>query len=85
MYLEKSHWKNEIAFCEGSSETATQKSYSGREELTAFFSGISVLCFILAKILCLQTVNYKEVLGKEYTVTFSQWQPPHDKNSLFLA
>lgn len=54
MYLEKFHWENEIALSEGSSETAIQKSYSGREELTAFFPGISVLCFILAKILCLQ-------------------------------
>lgn len=54
MYLEKFHWENEIALSEGSSETAIQKSYGGREELTAFFPGISVLCFILAKILCLQ-------------------------------
>lgn len=51
MYLEKSHWENEIAFSEGSSETATQKSCTGREELTAFLSGISDLCFILAEIL----------------------------------
>lgn len=75
MYLEKFHWENEIALSEGSSETAIQKSYSGREELTAFFPGISVLCSILAKILCLQTVICKEVLEKECTVTFSQWRP----------
>lgn len=85
MYLEKFHWENEIAFSERSSEAATQKSYSGREQLTAFRSGFSVLCFILAKILCLQTGICKEVFGKECTVNFSQWQPPEGKNPLTLT
>lgn len=47
MYLEKFHWENEIAFSESSSETVTQKSYSAREELTAF----QLTAIILAKIL----------------------------------
>lgn len=85
MYLEKFNWENEIAFSEDSSETETQTSWSGSEDPTALLSGISVLCFILANILCLQTVIYKEVLRKDCAVAFSQWQPPHDKNSLSLT